>query len=102
MSIPRAKGKAHAADLAYKLVLLARAEAIRKHGELKPGPVRWERLIGEEYREVCDELAVLDIPVLRGEQRDDEDRAITELSHLAQLCMGAMELILRGKTQEEV
>lgn len=86
-----------------KIVDIVRQErnrALSQHGPLKAGPVRWERLISEEYQEVCDELATLahfgsNAPPI------SRQAAVAELAQLAQLCIGIIELIQAGKLQEE-
>lgn len=76
-------------------VQLERGRAVALHGELKGGPVRWERLISEEYQEVMDELATLSLSPI------GQEKAIIELAQLAQLAMGVIELIQAGKLEEE-
>lgn len=73
-------------------VELARRGAIHKHGPLKPGADRWMRLLGEEYREVNDELVVLRLED-QTDRVETRTRAIAELAQLAQLAIGVIELL---------
>lgn len=82
---------------ALSMVQWERARAIVLHGPLKSGVGRWERLISEEYQEVMDELAT----VQHFNTAEKRVRAMNELAQLSQLCMGIIELLLHGKTEEE-
>lgn len=91
--------------LAIHKVRRARMEAVQKHGELKPGPERWSRLLAEEWQEVEDELRTLSS--LRSGMLWGEDghqakmRAMEELAQLAQLAIGIIELIQGGNINEQ-
>lgn len=77
-------------------MLIARSEALAKHGELKPGPKRWLRLIAEEWWEAQVELHTLG----NVQEESDKREAIVELAQLAQLCIGVIELIQEGSIAE--
>lgn len=89
-----------AADSPLWEVLDAKLHADHTHGNLKPGPARWSRLITEEYQEVMDELATLQgMDISDPNWVDTKQRAVEELAQLAQLCIGAIELIQQGKAK---
>lgn len=87
-------------ERAFLEVELARLNATQKHGPLKPGADRWMRLLGEEWEEVQDELALMQVSVdgldetnNREIQADCRKATIAELAQLAQLCIGVIELL---------
>lgn len=92
-------------DTAIDEVIKARKEAVAKHGELKSGPMRWCRLLGEEYWESIAELEALIEARTQYPTKTEHDatklRAIAELAQLAQLCIGVIELIQDGRTHEQ-
>lgn len=97
MAAPKTEGGM--STVALHQVAIARMEALDKYGPLKPGADRWSRLIAEEWQEVEDELRTLYVLADHGEEpvQAEElqyrDRAINELAQLAQLCIGAIELL---------
>ncbi len=83
-------------------VLLARAEAEDRHGPLRPGVDRWHRLIEEEWQEVQDEFALLrhTAGTPRLFEPEIRERTIKELAQLAQLAIGAIELLQEEKVHD--
>lgn len=92
--------------VALEQVRAERSRALAQHGPLKPGPARWSRLMAEEWQEVEDELAILELLATGLTTWDREDmaaakvRTVEELGQLAQLCIGVIELIQEGRIYE--
>lgn len=80
-------------DQSMWMVVYARQEALAKHGPLKPGADRWMRLLGEEWQEVQDELAMTLLVTHPEGAALYRKQAIAELAQLAQLAIGVIELL---------
>lgn len=85
---------------AMEVVMVERHRALEKHGALRRGPLRWIRLLAEEWQEINDELSTMafgdkSLPAYA----DARNRAKIELAQLAQLCIGVIELI---QQEEEI
>jgi hypothetical protein len=85
---------------AQRSIESARLAAIRKHGPLQGGMLRWVHHLREECEEACAEMYALDHLHSKQDQWDHRVALLTELAQVAQLAQSMMVMLYLNQEQE--